>query len=413
MVDKQEAWQNDSAGLCNVICLCRGIGFPYGLAQTHRIRMVGKAAIAQGLSFTVLHIGGSPTHHNEQVSGEFEGIAYHYLPKKLDRSSNPFLRKFTNLFGTLLAVARVSKERKNTACVYAWVGRGAYGILLKCILKMIGVPVVQELNEWWPGRLEWVKNTVNLALSDGTIAISKNIESRLNVLCSKFRICNEVVRVPVLADVGDYKVSEDEPPDLSRQPYVLWCGNLEGYIADIHFMLQVLQNVTNKGVECILVLAGTSSNRFKLMLNNYIDQLALHQNVQVPGYVTDEELRRLMSGARALLLPLWDDDRSRCRFPNKIGEYLFSQRPVITCGIGEILEFLVDGETAHVCRPGDVQDFAERICRVLQNPAEAELMSSRGREQAIKWLDWRQNAENIANLFMMISSPKRGRCRDD
>src|SRR2546429_2660527 len=33
--------------------------------------------------------------------------------------------------------------------------------------------------------------------------------------------------------------------------------------------------------------------------------------------------------ATALLLPLWDDDRSRTRMPNKLGEYLASGKPVI------------------------------------------------------------------------------------
>lgn len=393
----------------SVICICRGIGFPYGLAQTHRIRMVGKAAIAKGLRFTVLHIGGSPTDHNTSEKGEFEGIRFEYLPASVAKPARPLARKLSYLKGSLQAVARVREMRAETLCVYAWVGRGGYGLLLKALLKLLGVPVVQEVNEWWPGRLEWVKNAANLALSDGTMAISRHIEERLAGLCSTFRLRHRIARVPVLADAGDHGPSSRDAVQSDLPPYVLWCGNLEGYLADVRFMLEALRLVLAQGGDCTLVLVGACSDSARRFLAGQLEQLGLPgDRVRVPGYVTDAELKNLMCSARALLLPLWDDDRSRCRFPNKIGEYLFSERPVITCAMGDVAEVLTDGKSAHVCRPGDVDDFARRICLVLQDPSAAELMSRRGREQAIRWLDWRENAETISTLFTSVAGQPGG-----
>ncbi|WP_243373453.1 glycosyltransferase family 4 protein [Geotalea sp. SG265] len=394
----------------HVICICRGIGFPFGMAQTQRIRMIGKAATSQGLKFTVFHIGGSPSGLNQQVTGTFEGIAYDYFPATLSRPANPVLRKATCLYGVLCIIKRLSQIRSkdNQVCIYAWLGRGMFGIACKSLLRLFRLPVVQEYNEWWPGRLEWVKGVVNLALTQGTLAISRTIEDRLEGICSGFSISNKIMRVPVLADVDIFGHPLDGAKKMPEQPYLLWCGNADAYMRDIQFMLQALKLALGTGGRCSLILAGSKSDNAEEAVKRHVDSLGLpREAVRMTGYVDDKELRRLMGAAQALLLPLWDDDRSRCRFPNKLGEYLSSERPVITCGIGDLGEFLTDGCTAHLCRPGDASEFAERIRAVLADPAEAGRIGKRGREQALQFLDWRSSAFRISRYFTTISAGRK------
>ena len=50
---------------------------------------------------------------------------------------------------------------------------------------------------------------------------------------------------------------------------------------------------------------------------------------------------------RPRFYPLGQDDRSLTRLPNKMGEYLASGRPVISCEIGDLTNFLIDNVNAY------------------------------------------------------------------
>lgn len=393
-------------GLEQVVCVCVGIGFPRGMAQTRRIRMVGRAAIAGGLKFLVLHIGGSHT-VNSQNKGVQEGIHYEYLPGQLTVPTNGFVRKFLYLCGAVLALVRIWRLHRASrgVCVYAWVGRGPFGIFFKGMLRLLGVPVLQEVNEWWPGRGEWVRNAISLALTRGSLVISKGIEDRLQGLCNRLYLNNLLLRVPALADAAEM---EKFPLNgQSHPPYLLWCGSIVSYLRDVMFMLEALGLVARTGRRCSLVLAGTTSPEVQRAIHDYLERVALpYERVRLTGYVSEAELRQLMAHARGLLLPLWDDDRSRCRFPNKLGEYLFSGRAVITSGVGDLKELLLDGVSALLYPPGDVAAFAQKICQVLDDPAHAEVIGSMGRQTAENLLDWRGNSEAICNHFRAVASAR-------
>ena len=108
----------------------------------------------------------------------------------------------------------------------------------------------------------------------------------------------------------------------------------------------------------------------------------LAARVDLVGYLSRAELLALYERAHALLIPLFDDQRSRARFPTKIGEYLAAARPVVTNSVGEIPRYFTDGVDAIVCPPGDPVAFGRAIADLLSDPARAALIGRRGRRVA-------------------------------
>jgi glycosyltransferase involved in cell wall biosynthesis len=95
-----------------------------------------------------------------------------------------------------------------------------------------------------------------------------------------------------------------------------------------------------------------------------------------------DKLLELYAQSRALLIPLFDDDRSRARFPSKIGEYLAAARPVVTTHVGEIDRYLTNGVNAYASVPGDAAAYAESIVEILDDPAAAADVGRAGRRLA-------------------------------
>lgn len=139
---------------CHVVCVCCGYGFPNGMAQTYRIHMVGKALIRGGCRFSVLNIGGGLC-PNPAAKGTVDGIAFEHLPGPTKRYGNPMVRKFVHALGAMQTAARLSalRTKEENLCVFSWF-RGGRRAWFHRYLRSIRCPVVQELDEWWPGARE-------------------------------------------------------------------------------------------------------------------------------------------------------------------------------------------------------------------------------------------------------------------
>jgi len=123
----------------------------------------------------------------------------------------------------------------------------------------------------------------------------------------------------------------------------------------------------------------------------------------LPGFVSDDKLRTLMNGAVALLLPLWDTERSACRFPTKLGQYLSSESAVVATAIGDLISYLVDGKSACLVAPNSVDGFAKKIILLLRNSEWAKSIGIAGREVAKQHFSIRANQDKIVHFFKYIA----------
>ena len=80
-----------------------------------------------------------------------------------------------------------------------------------------------------------------------------------------------------------------------------------------------------------------------------------------------------------MLLPLYSTVQDEARFPHKLGEYLASGNPVITCHVGELKNYLKHKESAFICSPNNVLEFAENMEYVANNPENAILVGEKGK----------------------------------
>jgi peptidoglycan/xylan/chitin deacetylase (PgdA/CDA1 family) len=96
--------------------------------------------------------------------------------------------------------------------------------------------------------------------------------------------------------------------------------------------------------------------------------------------------------------------------PNKMGEYLASGRPVVTCKIGDLTNFLIDNVNAYLAEPGNERDFAAKMIAVLQDPARAEQIGAAGQHSCLAHLDYRAHVGGLSRFFICcIGSHQKAR----
>ncbi|MCU1338080.1 MAG: glycosyltransferase family 4 protein [Bryobacterales bacterium] len=294
---------------------------------------------------------------------------------------------------------------RHRAAVYLWAMDGPLVLYTGTLCRLLGIPVVQEMNEWFPAFrpsafMRWLYRRPIFAMPTGILVISKTIERRVRELSATTNPHLLIHLLPSMVDSEHFVTALPSRDDAETIPHFLWCG--AGYPEDVRFLVRVLALVNREGHRCNLrivtaaFLGWTSQTIFDYAAEQGLPPAAVNFRVGLD----DCALASCYKSATAHLLPMWNDDKSRTRMPNKLGEYLASGRPVITSAVGDLLDFLVDGVNAYIGEPGNERDFANHMISVLQDPLRATQIGAEGQRTCIERLDYRFQIDSVSNFFI-------------
>lgn len=176
-------------------------------------------------------------------------------------------------------------------------------------------------------------------------------------------------------------------------PYLLYVGRLEkkkniGNIVKAFALARASQEDATGGLK--LVLAGSSGNQYE-EIKKIITDLKLEKEIILTGYVAQEDLPKLMAGARAFIFPTLYEG-----FGLPILEAMACGAPVIASNALPHTE--VGGAAALYADPHSPEELSNAIIKVLESDDfRAKVVESgflRARE-----FSWRQTAEAIYKII--------------
>ena len=366
--------------------------------------MVGAALKEAQIGFHVLHCGPSPVPINVESSGVYNGITFEYT-SAVRRPENTLARLAVYLSGVLTLTKRLFQLRRvhTRTVVYLYVMDGPLNPYVGLLCRLLGLPIVQELCEWLPGEptcpafTRWLHRKLMFRLASGVLVISRAIEARVQQRCERINPRMFVHRVPTLVDLKRFDLQADScHRRVPATPSFVYCGT---WLRDIFFIIRAFRLVRQSGIPCQLRIVGVIE-RARQVLDYAREQGLGPGDIVLLGYIDDPTLIQCYRTAAALLLPLPNDDRSRTRMPNKLGDYLAAGRPVVTSGIGDLTDFLTDGVSAYLTEPGSEADFAEKTIAALRDPDLATRIGRAGRQACLANLDYRAHVPGLASFFL-------------
>ncbi|NJN24874.1 MAG: glycosyltransferase [Cyclobacteriaceae bacterium] len=180
----------------------------------------------------------------------------------------------------------------------------------------------------------------------------------------------------------------------------VWCGMIESYIKDVEFMIRSMALMHPDYPSYRLVICGKTRHGTEQRIKDLCLKYKLpREAIVLTGYISDEQLITYCKTATALLVPLWDDQRSMDRFPTKIASFLFSARPVITCPIGEVAKYLAHLDSAVFYAPADPQDLREKMEYAILNQQQTANIGQKGFEVAAENFDYRSYSGILSEFF--------------
>jgi len=127
----------------------------------------------------------------------------------------------------------------------------------------------------------------------------------------------------------------------------------------------------------------------------------LQDNVHFLGEITEAELLSYQKSCSMVIINKHLNEQNLYNFPTKLGEYMVVEKPVITTAIGEMGKYLKDGVNGFIVPLNNVEQLADKIVYVLQNPLDSERVGKQGRVTAQEHFNYVMHGIRLANYFKL------------
>lgn len=379
--------------------------FPGETAASKYVRLMARGLVEAGAAVHVMPLyryWTGDTAAAEGWRGRCDNITWEYPHHRI--------RRPTSRLGLLCDKLRTDREVPRRLC--ALHAEGNMDVLLyyggsatwlrrnSAICRQLGCPLVVQLVEWIASFSDRTAAEQRRARAfcdqiftraDAAVVISRDLEQRAR------RVRGDafpVHRMPILVDPAEWENTVAAP---TEDPYVLYCANLDTYIEDACLVLEAMAVAGRDDLRLLLV--GKASAATVAALRHRAAELGIEGRLELEeAFVSEERLRALYTGAAALLAPLHDNNRSRARFPFKVGEYLMAGRPVVSNRVGEVAAFLEDGKTAFLAEPGEAALLGRKIAAAVSG-AGAPAVAKAGRNLALEHFDYRTEGRRLLEFL--------------
>jgi len=257
-------------------------------------------------------------------------------------------------------------------------------------LAFMKFPDVVEKNIY-EYMMKWVPYSINKA--DQIIADSIHTK---NDILQLFDVPEEKINVVYLAaDKRFQKQSVQQIQSVRKkynlaQEYLLYIGTLEPKknlvtLIDVYHTLKTEYSVQEK-----LVIVGAKGWKFNPIFEK-VQQLQLENDIIFMGYIADEDLPAIYSGATVFTFPSLYEG-----FGIPLLEAMQCEVPVVAANTSCIPE--VVGDAAILADPYDIEKWAESIYQIISDHSLKEELIAKGLEQASKF-SWEKVAKETLAVY--------------
>lgn len=176
-------------------------------------------------------------------------------------------------------------------------------------------------------------------------------------------------------------------------PYVLYVGTLQPR-KNLLGLLDAFAVLAKEDQETHLVIAGKKGWLYQPLFA-HAEQLGLEERVHFIGYVPQEDLPVLISGARVFVLPSFYEG-----FGLPVLEAMACGTPVICSDVASLPE--VAGDAAILVDPHNTEELAGALSRVLGDPDLRRNLAERGL-QRVRHFSWQKCAEQTLQILESVS----------
>ncbi len=238
----------------------------------------------------------------------------------------------------------------------------------------------------------------------------------------RWRIDEKIKRALFVSCISHYCRSQAmvfAPPDCWKRLHIIHCGvdpslyemvSHQGrgqrllYVGrlaaakGLAILLESLASLRSENPDLLLTVVGDGPDRGAIEAQ--AARLGLKANVRFLGYRSQDEVRNEMREADVFVLPSFAEG-----VPVVLMEALASGVPVVATRVAGVGELVEDGVSGYLVPPGDPVSLADRLGKLIEDPALRSRFGAEGRAKVEEEFDVRCEA---ARLHSVLTAALRG-----
>lgn len=194
------------------------------------------------------------------------------------------------------------------------------------------------------------------------------------------------------------------PPDYT--PTLLYIGTLADW-QGLEALIMALPLVREQH-PARLRIVGRGRSRQRKLLHKRVLKLGLEAYVSIEPAVPHSEVPALMAAADVCVAPLAMNDRNVIQgcCPIKVIEYMAAGRPLVAANLPVVRELVREDIDGLLFAPGDKEDLARQIVRLLDDRTLATRLATEAAAHAHAHLTWDAARQRLVELYARLESER-------
>ncbi len=342
-----------------------GDAYSPGTPGENRFDGICRGIASQGIAITRVFI--RPNEERMKTNDINTGIQYKYLWEGKTLSSGKWrhiqqIRWLRAFLKTVTSEDKLVVTNSDYLFVYSWFPK------LHVYHEKSEYPELHIESEPWLIRQIFKAYIATCKKLDGLFPISfalKDYFMSKGIAEEKIQVINMTVAPSRFVGLKKENVTDK---------YIAYCGAVSNYKDGVDVLIKAFAIVANHIPDIKLyIIGGFPFKKDKEEDYALVDSLGLNERVVFTGTIPRELMPQMLKNAEVLVLARPDNIQAKYGFPTKLGEYLLTGNPVVVTRVGDIPQFLKDGESAYIAEPGNVEDIAHKMIDAVSSPAAKEI----------------------------------------
>ena len=395
------------------VYILTGESFPNGMAAVSRIKNYASVIKEGGIEVEILIYRRTEVYghskSNDNISGDYEGVPYHYIPKTTRRNRFRLLRFFYDKYDQRKTDVYLKRTlKKGDVLFFYMAGRADLILRYMNIAHKCGVFCVHDLCELPYGTGAETERTVKMRKVtltqvfpqlDGVVSISDTL---MELAKQYTKPSCRHIKVPILVDFNQFYLADKSSE--AQVLYIFHAGTLYQQKDGILGMIEAFGKAIPRIPQFVKFVStgNLKDSPHSQEIKGLIQQYHLEDRFQLLDYLQSNELKDYLSKASLVIINKYRTQQNNYCFSTKLGEYMAAAKPVIITRVGEAMNWLENEKSAYIVEPEDTDALADAIVKVFNHPDESRKIGIAGQEVCRKYFDYHNWSKPLVEFLNQL-----------
>jgi glycosyltransferase involved in cell wall biosynthesis len=169
---------------------------------------------------------------------------------------------------------------------------------------------------------------------------------------------------------------------------------------DQHLLYALFGEIVKRSPACYLFVVGSGANGEEQALREAASRVGFADRLIMSGWVDAAQIPELLAVGDVAIYPFRDDLVNRTKCPAKLTELMLAERPVVADRVGQLAEYIRDGESGILLTPGDWQGMANHVILLLENSELRHTIGAAARRRILNDFTWFAAAARLESFYI-------------